>query len=298
MNSVSIKDLSSKFTTDEQARLGRRLVAKQKNAADRGLECNLTMEDMFMIGFKLLGHGACDYTNLTFSTLIAGANGDSSHPRYPTIERIDDTKGYVRGNICVVMQRANQLKDNLLDKKIATTIVEPLDREIVKSMMLYMSQAHMESLKTKYIPNANQPEEEQVEETMQAGNNISVAQGDLCQEVQPEECLIPTPEAVPEDVAVALAYSKYCTDFSQVGMKVSVSFAQFKAKYIRKVCSLTGAPLDKEPKHVLILDLQAGFAKDNFLVVDKKISDAVTSMMIATGMSVPKIAAMFNKAVK
>ena len=47
-----MKDWNKTFTTDEQARLERRLVAKQKNAAERGIECTLNMEDMFMMGVK------------------------------------------------------------------------------------------------------------------------------------------------------------------------------------------------------------------------------------------------------
>lgn len=289
---------NSKFTTEETKRLGARLVAKQKNAKSRGIDCSLTMEDMFMLGNKLLGHGKCDYTDLAFSTVVAGPSGNPEHPKYPSLERIDDSVGYIRGNVCVVMQRANQLKDKLVDKQTAFTTIDPIDRELMKAMMLFMSKPHMESLKTKYIPN-QQPEENTVENEMVIdGGNISVSQEGDTDEVLVKTENPPKVVDIPEDVSVATAYAKYCTEFANVGMVVSVTFAQFKAKYTRKVCALSGVALDKEPKYILILDLQIGFAKDNFLVVDKKISDAVTSMMIATGMSVPKIAAMFNKAVK
>ena len=322
-----MKDWNKTFTTDEQARLERRLVAKQKNAAERGIECTLNMEDMFMMGVKLLGYGKCDYTDLGFSTIIAGSQGQPDHPKYPTIERIDDTKGYVRGNVCVVMQRANQLKDNLVDKRTATTIIDPIDREIVKAMMLNMSAAHLDTLKTKYIPAVEQAvEENNVEPAMELGGNISVPQpehsvdsyvpphedpnADLRVKEQVEEepeVVEPVkgPEGlpgeepkidVPDDVAIALAYAKYCTEFANVGMKVSVTYAQFKAKYSRKVCALTGEPLDKEPKFILVLNLKIGFAKDNFLVVGDKIGNAITTMMIQTGLSVPRITAMLNRA--
>lgn len=321
-----MKDWNKTFTTDEQARLERRLVAKQKNAAERGIECTLNMEDMFMMGVKLLGYGKCDYTDLGFSTIIAGSQGQPDHPKYPTIERIDDTKGYVRGNVCVVMQRANQLKDNLVDKRTATTIIDPIDREIVKAMMLNMSAAHLDTLKTKYIPAVEQAvEENNVEPAMELGGNISVPQpehsvdsyvpphedpnADLRVKEQVEEepeVVEPVkgPEGlpgeepkidVPDDVAIALAYAKYCTEFANVGMKVSVTYAQFKAKYSRKVCALTGEPLDKEPKFILVLNLKIGFAKDNFIVVSDKIGKAITTMMISTGLSAPKIAAMMSR---
>lgn len=324
--------LASKFTTDEQQRLGRRLVAKQKNAEERGLECTLTMEDIFLLGFKLLGHGTCDYTNLTFSTIIAGANGDPSHPRYPTIERIDDTKGYVRGNVCVVMKRANELKDNLIDKKIATTIIDPLDREIVRNLMMNMSRDHIEALKVKYLP-AEEKKETAVELELNNDGSLQtpVVEGFVAQEPQPlapiatiDEVVAPAPTApveveeeeqaeqpepapqepeveekqsLPDDVAIATAYAFYCKQFADVGMNVSVSFAQFKSKYVRKVCALSGEDLNDDPKFILVLDLKIGFAKDNFIIVTNKLGNAITQMMISTGMSVPRIWGMLNKVV-
>ncbi|QGZ16380.1 putative anti-sigma factor [Erwinia phage Hena1] len=321
-----MKDWNKLYTTDEQMRLGRRLAAKQRNAEERGMECTLNMEDMFLLGFKLLGHGTCDYTNLGLSTLIAGSQPD--HAKYPTIERIDDTKGYVRGNVCVVMQRANQLKDNLIDKRTATTIIDPIDREIVKAMMLNMSRDHLESLKTKYLPEVEK-EEPKMELEMQNDGSLQtpVANSFIAQEHEPlgpiatlEEAVAPAaelppavvpsePEAqeeveeeeaaqtVPDDVAIAKAYAKYCTDFAAVGMNVSVSFAQFKSKYTRKVCALTGEELNDDPKFILVLDLKIGFAKDNFIVVGNKIGKAITTMMISTGFSVPRIWGMLNKVV-
>lgn len=297
-----MKDWNKLFTTDEQKRLERRLVAKQKNARDRNIECTLNMLDMYLLGNKLLGHGKCDYTDLNFSTIIAGSQPDN--PKYPTIERIDDTKGYVRGNVCVVMQRANQLKDNLVDKKTATTIIDPIDREIVKALMLNMSKDHLEALKIKYLPDEDQPvEENSVEPVMNIGDNISVGKsGEVSEDMEnppveaPAETIKPQVVNVPDDVAIAKAYAKYCTDFAEVGMKVSITYAQFKAKYVRKVCALTGEPLNKEPKFILVLNLEVGFAKDNFIVVGDKIGKAITQMMIQTGLSVPKIAAMLNRA--
>ncbi|UYL85008.1 hypothetical protein pEaSNUABM55_00235 [Erwinia phage pEa_SNUABM_55] len=326
-----MQELMKKFTTDEQLRLGRRLVAKQRNAAERGIECTLTMEDILMLGFKLLGHGNCDYTNLSFSTIIAGSQPD--HAKYPTIERINDKVGYVRGNVCVVMRRANELKDNLVDKRIATTIIDPTDREIVKALMLNMSSAHMETLKTKYLPPVEEEPEEKpaVELAMQNDGSLDtpVVESFVAQEPQPlgpvaeaEEFKTPVADVppappvvaddsdtqdeveeeevaqtVPDDVAIAKAYAKYCTDFAAVGMNVTVSFAQFKSKYIRKVCALTGEELLDDPKFILVLDLKIGFAKDNFIVVGSKIGNAITTMMISTGFSVPRIWGMLNKVV-
>ncbi|WAK43707.1 hypothetical protein [Cronobacter phage EspYZU12] len=289
-------DWKKEFTQSEMKNLEERYHTKVERTKKRGIEFSLTLDDWFMMGKKLLGMGTCDYTNMPFHMgTVAGYN-----PKYPSVERIDDKKGYVRGNVCVVMRRANELKDCLVDKKTAITIIEPLDREIVQAMMLNMSKDHMEMLKTKYIP---QQENEMIaiEEKLSQEAEKHMHKGEVTEEVTSavEEVVekAPEPAKLPDDVAVALAYANYCKTFSDVGMNVSVTYAQFKAKYVRNTCSMTGEKLSGEPKSILILDLKVGFAKDNFIIVSKKMETAMTQLMIQTGLSLPKITAMLNKVV-
>lgn len=285
-------DVKKKFTNSEIKSLEERYHKKVERTKKRGLEFSLTLDDWFMMGEKLLGIGPCDYTNMNFSTRSVHGEKD---PLYPTVERIDDKKGYVRGNVCVVLQRANELKDRLVDKKTAITIIDPLDREIVQAMMLNMSKDHLEKLKTKYIP--QQENEMNTEETMQ--NAMGSAEEHVHnQKPAVEETSAPKEaQKLPEDVSVALAYARYCNTFHEAGMSVSVTYSQFKARYIRNTCALSGEKLTEEPKSILILDLNIGFAKDNFIIVSKKMETAMTQLMIQTGLSLPKIAAMLNKVV-
>ncbi len=298
-------DWKKEFSTGEINSLIERMKRKRLNAEKRGISFTLDLNDWLMMGKKLLGMGNCDYTNMPFHMgTVATYN-----PRYPTVERINDKKGYVRGNVCVVMRRANELKDCLVDKKTAITIIEPLDREIVQAMMLNMSKDHMEMLKTKYIP---QEEKEMPVDTSEVVEKVTVSEERTAssamelaeqhfhkQEPVAEETTAPVEEKqkLPDDVAVALAYANYCKTFSDVGMNVSVTYAQFKAKYIRNTCSLTGEKLSGEPKAILIMDLNVGFAKDNFIIVSKKMEKALTQLMISTQLSLPKVSAMLNKVV-
>lgn len=138
------------------------------------------------------------------------------------------------------------------------------------------------------------------EEIMQgAMDNVSVDNEHVhTQESVAEETSAPKEaQKLPDDVAVALAYANYCKTFSDAGMNVSVTYAQFKAKYVRNTCALTGEKLSGEPKSILIMDLKIGFAKDNFVIVSKKMETAMTQLIIQTGMSLPKVAAMLNKVV-
>lgn len=299
--------LKDRFTEDEINILKNKLRYKKQNAKSRDIECTLDMLDMYMLGTKLLGRGICDYTGMPFCK-DAGGND----PRYPTIERIDDTKGYVRGNVCVVMQRANQLKDRLVDKMMAVVTSEPFDREVVKALIINMSKAHMENLKALYIPpieEINEEKEMPVDTSVDTSVKFGVVDnGEILigkehlhkQAPAAEETSAPVEEEkqkLPEDVAVALAYANYCKTFSEVGMNVSVTYAQFKAKYTRNTCAMSGEKITGEPKAILILDLKIGFAKDNFIIVSKEMEKAMTQLMIQTGMSLPKITAMLNKVV-
>lgn len=301
-------DIKKKFTNSEIKSLEERYHKKVERTKKRGLEFSLTLDDWFMMGEKLLGIGPCDYTNMNFSTRSVHGEKD---PLYPTVERIDDKKGYVRGNVCVVLQRANELKDRLVDKKTAITIIDPLDREIVQAMILNMSKDHLEKLKTKYIPqqetkmdmkehmakvekNHNTDYKELAEHEHKQPHATEETTAPVEVEAEPKEAIS---VALPEDVAVALAYANYCNTFANVGMKVSVTYAQFKAKYIRSTCAMTGEKLTGEPKSILILDLNIGFAKDNFIIVSKKMETAMTQLMIQTGLSLPKVTAMLNKVV-
>lgn len=301
-------DVKKKFTSSEIKSLEERYHKKVERTKKRGLEFSLTLDDWFMMGEKLLGIGPCDYTNMNFSTRSVHGEKD---PLYPTVERIDDKKGYVRGNVCVVLQRANELKDRLVDKKTAITIIDPLDREIVQAMILNMSKDHLEKLKTKYIPqqetkmdmkehmakvekNHNTDYKELAEHEHKQPHAAEETTAPVEVEAEPKEAIS---VVLPEDVAVALAYANYCNTFANVGMKVSVTYAQFKAKYIRSTCAMTGEKLTGEPKSILILDLNIGFAKDNFIIVSKKMETAMTQLMIQTGLSLPKVTAMLNKVV-
>lgn len=76
-----------------------------KSAKNRGLEFNLTDANVR----KLLSTKECYYTGVTFNE-----NNDPLNIR--TFERVDDTKGYVQGNVVVVTLRANRIKNLLIEQ--------------------------------------------------------------------------------------------------------------------------------------------------------------------------------------
>lgn len=82
--------------------VARKLNAKANNAKDRGIEFNLSFQAMK----NLLSANKCYYTGIVLSKPDAGAQKANDL----TIDRIDCTKGYVRGNVVACSYAANQLK--------------------------------------------------------------------------------------------------------------------------------------------------------------------------------------------
>ena len=76
-----------------------------KSANSRGLEFNLTDANVR----KLLNTKVCYYTGVPFNE-----NDDPLNIR--TFEMVDDTKGYVQGNVVVVTLRANRIKNLLVEQ--------------------------------------------------------------------------------------------------------------------------------------------------------------------------------------
>lgn len=75
---------------------------KVANAAKRGIEFNLTIAQYR----KLFIRKKCAYTGVEL-TMVA----DGPLPgNYATLERIDNNKGYVMGNVVVISHEANSIK--------------------------------------------------------------------------------------------------------------------------------------------------------------------------------------------
>lgn len=92
----------------------------QLRAKKKGLEFNITIEDIVIpdvcpvLGIPLVKH---------FGKGIKG-----SQPNSPSLDRIDSSKGYVKGNVRVISWRANDLKRNATIEEVRK-ILEYMERE-------------------------------------------------------------------------------------------------------------------------------------------------------------------------
>lgn len=84
------------------------------NAKQRGLECNLTLQ---MIE-EMLQPMTCSATGLPLSFERIDGQRHSRSPWYPSIDRLDNSVGYVPGNVRVVCSIYNFMRSNHADHDV------------------------------------------------------------------------------------------------------------------------------------------------------------------------------------
>lgn len=77
---------------------------KKRNAKQKGVYFNLTLEDCLDLVAEF---PKCYYTGVNIHW------GAKHHPHRATFERLDANKGYIKGNVVITAQRANNEKANL-----------------------------------------------------------------------------------------------------------------------------------------------------------------------------------------
>ena len=108
----------------------RMLMAAKQRAKNQGLEFNLTIDDIVI-------PDKCPLLEVPF---VAGEKGNYEYT--PSLDRIDPTKGYIKGNVWVITKRANTMKNNATREELLkfadniykyfgdNDIVQPIEKSI------------------------------------------------------------------------------------------------------------------------------------------------------------------------
>lgn len=92
--------------------VARKYCVLHNSATKRNKSFDLTMQDVR----NLLSRKTCAYTGVALTDEFV-ETGESVPPTKRTIDRIDNTKGYVRGNVVAVSHAANTMKNLVLEQQ-------------------------------------------------------------------------------------------------------------------------------------------------------------------------------------
>lgn len=92
----------------KEGRAKQLLITSKRNAAKKGRDFEITLEDIKIPEI-------CPYLDIPL-TYEEGNRSNST----PSLDRIDNTKGYVKGNVQVISWKANRLKSDLDEASLLT----------------------------------------------------------------------------------------------------------------------------------------------------------------------------------
>lgn len=101
------KYAAKKYLESIEFRVRKMLYAAKSRAKKKQLDFSVTIDDIVV-------PDVCPIFNEPFNWLAKGMHCSSS----PSLDRIDNSKGYVPGNVRIISHRANKIKSNLTYSEI------------------------------------------------------------------------------------------------------------------------------------------------------------------------------------
>ena len=92
----------------KQHRLKGMLYSARQRAKDKDMECNLEYDDLVKLYDST--NGKCKYTNRHFVFTKAGESSMKTNLNAPSLDRIDNNKGYTLDNVQIVSLAYNKMK--------------------------------------------------------------------------------------------------------------------------------------------------------------------------------------------
>ena len=99
----------------------------RNRAAKTGIECNITFDDVY----PMIIAGTCPKTGFVFD--LSPHADLRRHPLAPSIDRINSSKGYVRGNVQIVCNWYNLAKHELVETEMLAFCRAVVDKSYTKA---------------------------------------------------------------------------------------------------------------------------------------------------------------------
>ena len=242
---------------------------KKKNACSRGIDFSLTEYEFIKLCLFLKENKQCAYTDKTF--VFKSTTNGTPKPNYPTLERVDNSIGYILGNVIWVTYHSNFLKskweDNLCNQvtfskdefKTVQQILGSKDKVEEQLNKIYKFVKGVETVTTE------SKEKNEILNSRDENNNSDCGTKNATNEVEYKTY------EVDVDVELAQMYTQFA-EHCRHHVDFLLSFNEYKKLMSRKQCQLSMQKFDEEHKKSLfVVDKTKAVNVKNLLVVDLKL---------------------------
>lgn len=232
---------------------------KKKNARGRGIDFSLTEYEFIKLCLFLKENKFCAYTDKEF--VFTSVSTGKPKPNYPTLERVDNSIGYVLGNCIWVTYHSNFLKSKWEDSLCNQLTFSKTEFKTVQQILSSKDKVEEQLNKIyKFVKG----ETLVTTESKEKNENLSPKQENNNSESKVDY-------AVNSDVELAQMYfqfAEHCKDHADF----LLSFNEYKKLMSRKQCQLSMQKFDTEHKRSLfVIDKTNAVDVNNLLVVDLKL---------------------------
>ncbi|WNO47221.1 hypothetical protein [Vibrio phage vB_VibM_10AMN] len=202
----------------------------------------------------------CFYTGEEF-VLNQGAN----HPNYPTIDRLDNTKGYTENNVALCTSKVNDLKNKFIESNKSRKNISHKDMFLLTRIekSLSMKVGWNEKL-AEYSEIFRKARESDLEKKAKVIKD--------CNKLLRETAL----ERQKREVQLTTGFAQTCKQFEEYGKVFGISFKEWRDINRRKNCSITGLPLDEGNRALFVKDKTVDIiTKKDVILVHKDVQQGL-----------------------
>lgn len=264
--------------TNEQQKL--RYTRKKQSCKQRMIDFDITF-DQWMIYEHLKGVFTCAYTNQAFVSRV-------DHPNQPTLERINDSKGYSVQNCVLVSKLSNDLKNTHVFLSKNTDGLSEKELSFVHRInKILNSKENIENIMKPYYTYFGYTGENDKPVEIQENTNI----------VNPMKKMMKKPLSRPiiekknmKDNKLVIArkvemefvehYYTIAMFFDNIGIPFDVSIGQFRSKMRCKADQINGVEFKTiNDKRVYVIDKTAPVTVNNIKIVHASTQIALDTIM-------------------
>ena len=242
---------------------------KKKNACSRGIDFSLTEYEFIKLCLFLKENKQCAYTDKTF--VFKSTTNGTPKPNYPTLERVDNSIGYILGNVIWVTYHSNFLKSKWEDSLCSQITFSKNEFKTVQQILGSKDKVEEQLnniykfVKGESTVTTESKEKNGILSSKDENNNSDCKTKNATDEVESKMY------EVNADVELAQMYAQFATHCREhVGFPLS--FNEYKKLMSRKQCQLSMQKFDEEHKKSLfVIDKTKVVDVKNLLVVDLKL---------------------------